>query len=235
MQKRIAGAFELGLGVQGGVERLDDALRAAEVAVENACDADRLRRKVVGRNVGAGDLEERHVLGAELDVAARSVDEARKQARAQHRELDRDRLRELQGVGVGVVGPQRRRVRLGEAEPGEYVLDSTAEALQRREGAEHLAPSGEREGNLLEPLARHLLDDIDLARHVAGAERRYGNAAVAALESEALEPADLIVPRSGDPDQVVGALRPERDHGLLGEVAFDVHVADPLGGCRLDY
>ena len=101
-----------------------------------------LVREVVVRQVDAGHLEEADVLRPELDVAAGRIDEAGQEARAKGRELDRDRLGELPRLRIRILRAQRRRVRLGEPEAGEDVLDAAAESLDRRQGAEHLPARG---------------------------------------------------------------------------------------------
>ena len=73
--------------------------------------------------------------------------------------------------GVSVVGDEARRVGLGEAEADERVLDAAPELLLARERAEHLAARGQRERHVLEPEARDLLDDVDLARRRRGRAR----------------------------------------------------------------
>ena len=187
MKQVVGRPLEHGLGLERRVERLDDALRAVQAALDDPGDARVLVREVAVRQVDAGDLEERDVLRAELDVAARGLDEARQQPRPKRRELDRDRLGELPRLRIGIVGPQRRRVRLGEPEAGERVLDAPAEPLDRRERAEHLPPRRKRERDVLEPEPRDLLDDVDLARDVPRAPGRRDDLAVATLEPEPLE------------------------------------------------
>ena len=90
-------------------------------------------------------------------LRAHGLDEAREERRAQDGQLDRDRLRQLPGVGR-VVGTQARRVGLGEAEADERVLDAAAQLLLARQRAEHLAPRRQRERHVLEAEARDLLD-----------------------------------------------------------------------------
>ncbi len=183
-------------------------LRPVPAALDDPADMRVLVGKLAVGQIDARDLEQADVLGAELDIAPRRVDEARQQARAKGRELDRDRLGELPRLRIRVVRPQRGRVRLGETEPGERVLDTAPEPLDRRQGAEHRLPGREREGNVVEPQPGDLLDDVDLARHVAGAEGGHDDLAVARLELEALEPAQLLVGRGRQADELVGALRP---------------------------
>ena len=103
-----------------------------------------------------------------------------------------------------------------------------------RQRAEHRLPRRKREGNVLEPRSRDLLDDVDLARDVPSAERRRDDFTVATLEAEPLEPARLLAWRSLDSDDLVRALGPIGDDGPLREVALHVDVPDPLGAGRLD-
>src|SRR5437667_271057 len=72
---------------------------------------------------------------------------------------------------------------------------------------------GQRERHILEPEAGDLFDHVDLARDVAGAPGRRLDLAVLRVEAEAGQPAELIVGRGREPDQLVGPLGPEPDHG----------------------
>ncbi len=113
----------------------------------------------------ARDLEQRDLRRPGVEVARGGVDQARQQSRAQHGEVDRDRLG--QPPARVAVRAQRRRVDLGEAQPDQRVLDPATQLLAARQRPEHRAAQRERERHVLEPEARHLLDDVDLARHVA--------------------------------------------------------------------
>ena len=89
-----------------------------------------------------------------------------------------------------------RRVYLVRSRGHERVLDPAAAGAERREAPDHLgAREGER--HVGKPEARDLLDQVDLARHVAGSPRRERRRAVLALEPEALE--DLRAARSAPP------------------------------------
>ena len=203
-------------------------------ALDDPGDVRVLVREVAVRQVDAGHLEEGDVLRPELDVSAGRIDEAGQEPRAEGRELDRDRLGELPRLRIRIVGPQRRRVRLGEPEAGQRVLDAATQPLDRRQRAEHRLPRRKREGDVLEPESRDLLDDVDLARDVPGAEGGRDDFTGATLEAEPLEPARLLVGRSLDSDDLVRALGPVGDDGPLREVALHVDVPDPLGAGRLD-
>src|SRR5207245_1652789 len=154
-------------------------------------DVEAFVRELVASQVYARDLEERDRARACVDVPARGFDEAREQARAQRGQLDRDRLGQLP-LRVGG-GDDAGRVRLGEAEADERVLEAAAQLLLACENAEHLAACGERERNVFETEARDLLDHVDLARDVARAPRRGDDVAVAAVEAEAAEERVLLV------------------------------------------
>ena len=210
MEQRVLGALERRLRLERGVQRLDDALRVDEAALGDPGDADALVGELAAREVHARDLEQRDPPGARVDVPARRLDEAREERRPQRGQLDRDRLGELPRRVV--VEDEARRVRLGEAEPDERVLDAAPELLLARERAEHLAPRGQRERHVLEPEARDLLDDVDLARDVAGApRRRRRRSSPSVLEAEPAEERVLLVRRRRDADHLVGALGPEAD------------------------
>ena len=139
---------------------------------------------------------------------------------------------------VSSSGTQARRVRLGEAEADERVLDAAAERLLARQPAEHLAPRRQRVRHVLEPEARDLLDHVDLARDVAGAPGRHDDVLAVALEAELAEQRVLPLGRRLDADQRVGALGPEADDRPLGQVAVHVGVRRPArrrrarGGAR---
>ena len=232
MEQLVGRPLEERLDLERRVQRLDDPPGARPAALHDSGHVRLLLRQARAGQVDPGDLEQRDVFGTQLAVPTCGLDQARQQARPQDGELGGEGLRQCQGACVLVVGTQRRRVRLGEPEAGQDVLDATSELLHRRQRAEHLPPLGQRERDLLEPEARDLLDDVDLARHVARAERGHDDVAVAALEAEPLEPARLLGGRRLDADQLVGALRPERDHRALGQLALDVDVPDPLGAGR---
>ena len=74
--------------------------------------------------------------------------------------------------GSGSSGLQRIRVRLVEPGADQHVLDLAAQPLEVVQTAEHRLPHGQRRRHLLEPEARDLLDDVDVAPHVARAPRR---------------------------------------------------------------
>ena len=100
-------------------------------------------------------------------------DEAVEQRRPQHALLLGQRHRQRQRGRVRVGRLQRVRVRLDEAAADEEVGDGPAQPLLVREPAEHLRPLRHRRRHLLEPEARDLLDEVDLAPDVAGAPRRH--------------------------------------------------------------
>ena len=86
-----------------------------------------------------GELEERDVGVARVDVPLCRRDEAVGERRPQHRLLGGQRLGQPDRAGDRVVGQQAPRVRLREAEPDERVLDAPADPLRVGEPAVELA------------------------------------------------------------------------------------------------
>ena len=86
-----------------------------------------------------GELEERDVLVARVDVPRGRGDEAVGERRAQHRLLGGQRLRQPDRAGHWIVWQQAPRVRLGEAEADERVLDAPPDALRSGQPAVELA------------------------------------------------------------------------------------------------
>src|SRR5262245_20204903 len=154
MKKRVVGALEAGLGLERRVDRLDDAFRARKASLENPRDAGPLVRELAAGEVDAGDLEERDLLGAGIEIPPDGLDEMGQEARAEARQLDGDRLLQLPGR---VLGHHRGRVDLREAEPDEGLLEAPAQLLLPCQAAEHLAASGQRERDVLEAEAGDLL------------------------------------------------------------------------------
>ncbi len=112
------------------------------------------------------------------------------------------RILRLERIGVGLEEPLA----------DEHVADEPPQPLLARQAAEHLAPRGQRRGNVLEPEARDLLDEVDLAADVAGAPVRHAHLPVLAhLEAEPLEPLPLLALGELDPDHLLGPLGPEPD------------------------
>ncbi len=102
------------------------------------------------------------------------------------------------------------RVRLGEAAAEEHLLDLAAEALLARQAPEQLAPRRHRERHALELEAGDLLDQVDLARHVAA--RHVGTVTCqspATLEAEPLEDLALAFGCGDHADDRVRALGPQ--------------------------
>ena len=95
VQERLAGALERGLELERRMHRLDGALRPEIAAPRDATEAPPLLRKLLGgREVHAGDLEQRDLLVALVLVVGRRGDEAFEQGRAQDRVFRRERLGE---------------------------------------------------------------------------------------------------------------------------------------------
>ena len=209
------------------VQRLDHAFRAGEAALDDRAEPQMLvRGLLVGGEVDARDLEQRDRVVARVHVALRRVDEPVEQRRPQghlihvHRidQPDRPVWHEAEGV------------RLRHADADEHVLAEPSQPLLDRTPPEHLAPFGQRERHLLEAVdADDLLDDVDLARDVAGAPGRDGDDAgpLLDLEAEPLEDPALVGERHVDARDGVGALGPQPRHGADGQIALLVDLAGP--------
>ena len=171
----ILRALERRLGLERGVQRLDDALARGRSRPRRSRRRARARPAARRRQVDARDLEQRDPPTRPRRRCGRRPRRgsagAASAARCSSTEIGSGSFQ----VRV-VVGAQARRVRLGEAEADERVLDAAAELLLARQRAEHRAPRGQRERDVLEPEARDLLDDVDLAGHVAGAPGRRDDA-----------------------------------------------------------
>ena len=106
MEQVVGRPLEDGIGVQRGVEGLDDALRAAPTPFDDPRNVCVLVGQLAARYVDTRDLEEGDALGAELEVAPYGVDEARQDARAEHRHLGRHRLGHPPCVRIRIIRPQ---------------------------------------------------------------------------------------------------------------------------------
>ena len=207
------------LGLQRSVERLDDALHVQEAALgdrRRRAAARSAGRRPVGTRARSRRARSRAAPASTLRRAAST--RLGKQRRAQRGQLDRDRLGQLPGRVV--VGREARRVGLGEAEADERVLDAAAQLLLAGERAEHLAARGQRERHVLEPEARDLLDDVDLARHVARAPGRDDH--VARLRARSRGGRAARTGRSGGVSMPITASARsgrKRDHRPLGQLA----------------
>ena len=139
--------------------------------------------------------------------------------------------------GRGSSACRRVRVRLEEAEADERrPRPGAAAAARASAGRTSPAGRGSVNGTSLEPEARDLLDEVDLARDVARAPGRRRDVAVAAtLEAEALE--DRAARRSAisRPISCVRALGPEADRrGRSGSSPCTSVVAGPARAGELD-
>ena len=221
------------LGLERGVERLDHALRAAETALgDRAARAALVGQLAAARQVDAGDLEKRDALVAVVDVPARRLDEALQQASSA---ASPGRPRSARGAsrrsGSLAVGTSERRVRLGEAEPDEQRPRRAAAAAAPASARPNISRRGrERERNVVEPEARDLLDEVDLAGDVARAPRRHESRRSSATSNPSRSrSARCSLGRRLEPDQRVGALRPEPHDRALGQVAVHVGVGRASG------
>ena len=148
--------------------------------------------------------------------------------RAQRRRLLGERL----GQPHVAFGDERRRVRLREAAAREHVLDESPQALPAGQPAEHRVALGQRERDLLHLEARDLLDEVDLARHVARAPGRHAEAAVRLLEAELHEDRRLLVGGDVEAEHGIRPLRAQLDHRRLGQRRLHVGVPGPARALR---
>ena len=235
IEERLRVALDPQFELERAVEGFDHALHGCEPALDDAADVDLLLRQPVAlRQVDARDLEEVDPLVADRGIPHRGVEQAVQQRLPEHR-LVANRLRQRQAVRLRRRRHERRRVDLGEPERDEHVLDATAQALERRECAEHGPPHRQRERNLVQPDAGDLLDQVDLASHVAAPPRRHRHVPVDVdVEAEAAQDRALLVRGSLEPDQLVGALRPEAEDGPCRQLPLDVALAQPACARQLD-
>ena len=152
------------------------------------------------RQVDVGVLEERDVVVARVDVAQGGGEQALDERRAQHGLLARERLLQFDGARCRVLGQKAPGVRLRVPEADEHVLDPASDALVLGEPAEHRLTRRQACRDVVEPEARDLLDDVDLASHVAGAPGRDRDCLAVDAEAEPLQDRVLLLRRSLDPD-----------------------------------
>ena len=87
----------------------------------------------------------------------------------------------------------------------------------------------------VEDHARDLLDDVDLACHVARAPGRNGYVPfLAHLEAEPDENRPLLVLCDRETDHAVGVLRPKPDDRAFGQTGMHVGAADELAAGQID-
>ena len=234
MEQVVGRPLEERLDLQRRVQRLDDPLGARPAALRDSGHVRLLLRKARAGQVDAGDLEERDVLGAQLAVPPRGLDKARQQASAQDGELGGEGLGERPGRRIRVVGAQGRRVRLGEPEADQDVLDAAPKLLHRRQRAEHRPPSGSVNGT--SSSRKRATSSTTSTSRVTSRARNVGTTTSPLRRSKPSRSSQLVLlgGRRLEADQLVGALRPERDHRALGQLAFHVDVPDPLGAGRRD-
>jgi hypothetical protein len=109
---------------------------------------------------------------------------------------------------VRVPGYEAPRVRLGQARADEDVLDETADPLVLRKPSLDVPPERHRVRDTVEERPRHLLDEVDLARHVPRPPGGHRHVPVLGdLEAEAAEGRALLVGRNLEPDHTRRALR----------------------------
>ena len=208
------------LDVQRAEDELDETLRPEEVSLHDPAQPPALLGHRAWRQVDVRELEQRDVVVPHVEVVLRRAEQPDREGRAQHALLRRERLGKLERTRVGVVGLQRVRVRLVHAGADEHVRDEPAKALLVGKPAEHRLTCRKRRRHVLEPEPRDLLDDVDVAAHVARAPGRDPNRPVAGdLEPEPLEAVALLG---------LGDLEPDRATSVRG------HVRDRRRRLRLD-
>ena len=223
------------------MQRLDGALGAEVAALTDASEVPALVWKLLtgGRwQIDPGHLEQRDRVVPEIPVVASRAHEALDEGGAQDGVVRGERHGESQRVRVRVARDEAPRVGLGEAAARHDVLDEAAEPLILREAAEHLAPRGQRERDVVEPEACDLLHEVDLARDVAGPPGRDGHSPLVAftgdLEAEPLENAALLAGVDLEPDDGIRAGGPKARHRPGRELGADVRVTHPVCARRLD-
>ena len=214
MEQRILARARTRLEAERVVERLDDALRACEAALDDRAERPVLVGELVaGRQVDACDLEEPDPGVAGVEVVPGGLDEAREQPRAEHRLLARLRLRDAQRLRVRILGDEARRVRLVEPGAEQHVLDDAgAAAAPSRAGRTSSRLAGSVYGTSSSRMRRDLLDEVDLAGHVARAPG--GNGHLGASPTSKPSRSRIACCSAGGvsrPDHLVGALRAQSD------------------------
>ena len=164
-----------------------------------------------------------------------SADEPVEQRRAQHALERRERLGQHERVRVRILGLQRVGVGLEEAAADQNVRHEAPQTLLAGEAREDVAPNGSRGRDLLEAEARHLLDQVDLAAHVACPPVRHvGVPAFVDREPESCQATPLLVLGHGNPDDRLGTRRPQLDARPVGEFGLDVRLARPARARQLE-
>ena len=157
------------------------------------------------------------------------------QRRAQHRVLAAHRVGQPQRRRVGIGGDEAPGVRLGVPGADEHVLEHAAEPLLGREVARDGAPERHRVRHAVEHDPRHLLDDVDLPRHVARAEGRHRHVpSLVDLEVEPLEDRPLLGVRHVEADHRARPLGAQRHDRALGQPVVHVDRAGRLGAREVD-
>ena len=165
------------------------------------------------------DLEERDAGVADRDVVPRSLEQPEPQRRPQDALLRRKRHRQHVRTRLGIVGLQRIGVRLVEPRADQHVLDLAPQPLLVGQPPEHRLSDRQGRRHVLEPEARHFLDEVDVAANVARAPARRVHRPVG-IDAEA-EPFETVA--------LLGLLHGQAQHRLgLGGTK-----ADRRGGRRL--
>ena len=144
-----------------------------------------------------------------VDVHSRGLHETVEERRPQQRVVAAHRLGDAQRARVGIGRRQAPGVGLGEPGPDQHILDPPAKALLGCQVSRDRTPERQGVRNPVEHGARDLLDEIDLARHVARPPRRHRRLPAVELEPEPGEDRSLLVVGDVEADEVPSALRPQ--------------------------
>ena len=201
------------LEAERGVQRLEHPLHDPVLPLDDAGDVPALDRELfAGGEIDAGDLEQRDVLGAGIDARARRLDQAGHDRRPEDRLVRRHRIRQPNGVAARILGDEAPRVRLRQAGAHERVLDDPPQALLLREPAVDVAPERQRVRDAVEEWPGDLLDQVDLAGHIARTPGRDRHVPlVGDLEPEPPQHRSLLVVGNVEADEARGALGTEVD------------------------
>ena len=154
------------------VELLDRPLRLGEAALDDAGDVPALVRQLLAaRAIDARDLEQRDVGVARRRRSGRAASTRL----GDERRAQRGRLAARAAPAAGS-RPRRRSVGVYASEKPQPTSTSSTtrrSCCQRRQPPERDVAPRQRERDLVQHEARDLLDEVDLARHVARAPRRH--------------------------------------------------------------
>ncbi len=122
-------------------------------------------------------------------------------------------------------------------EPGadEHVRDQAPQALRVGEPPEHRLPHGQRRGHVLQPEARHLLDEVDLAADVPRPPARHVHRPpFVDGEAEPRQPLPLLRLVHREAEHLVRVAGAERDPRRHRQLAAYLGLAGEARTCELD-